>query len=195
MRDLNPADLPPAIRQPPGVLESLRHATRGQHQWLDAHLPLAHAGAGRAAYIQHLQMMQAWLQRVQPLLQQTGWGQACLGRVLRDLVQAGAAPHAPTTAAPAVPARDAAFAWGVAYVVEGSQLGGQVLYRRLKDALQPLTLDALRGLGAETGAHWKQFIQALHEAVHEPACIAAACEGACWAFSLLIQQQDKEPSR
>lgn len=188
-------DPTPAICQPPGVLESLRHATRDQHQWLDTHLPLAHPGAGRAAYIQHLQMMQSWLVRVQPLVRQTGWGQACLGRVLSDLAQAGASPHAPTTASPAAPARDAAFAWGVAYVVEGSQLGGQVLYRRLKDGLQPLTLDALRGLGADTGAHWKQFIQALHQAVQEPAAIAAACEGACWAFSLLIQQQDNEPSR
>lgn len=184
----------PASSQFVGVLESLRHATRHQHQWLDGHLPLAATGAGRAAYIQHLQMMQAWLVRVQPLLQQTGWGQACLGRVTCDLAQAGARPHGPVPAAPVLPSRDPAFAWGVSYVVEGSQLGGQVLYRRLKEALQPLTLEALRGLGADTGAHWKQFTLALHQAVHEPAAIAAACEGACWAFSLLIQQQDKEPS-
>lgn len=82
-----------------------------------------------------------------------------------------------------------ALAWGVRYVIEGSRLGGQVLYRRLAPALAPHPLDYLLGAGARTGARWRSFLAELQAALDTPARVAAACQGAVLAFECLLQQR------
>lgn len=79
----------------------------------------------------------------------------------------------------------AAYRWGVCYVVEGSQLGGAVLYKRLAARLAPHPLAYLRGNGSP-GPHWQQFMAALRAHVTGAAHIAQACQGACDAFDRLI---------
>ena len=79
----------------------------------------------------------------------------------------------------------AAYRWGVCYVVEGSQLGGAVLYKRLASRLVPHPLDYLRGNGSP-GPRWQQFLAALRANVVEPAQIEDACAGARDAFDRLI---------
>lgn len=79
----------------------------------------------------------------------------------------------------------AAYLWGVCYVVEGSQLGGAVLYKRLAARLAPHPLDYLRGNGSP-GPRWQQFLAALRANVVEPAQIEDACAGARDAFDRLI---------
>jgi len=71
----------------------------------------------------------------------------------------------------------------VAYVVEGSQLGGRFLAKRLEDAKPPLPLSYLRGYGDDTGALWKGFLLHLDSAAsgHE----AQALQGARDAFDSL----------
>lgn len=60
----------------------------------------------------------------------------------------------------------AAYRWGVAYVVEGSQLGGAVLYKRLAQQLAPHPLRYLRGAGeAGPGPRWRAFMEALRAGV------------------------------
>ena len=57
-----------------------------------------------------------------------------------------------------------ASAWGVLYVLEGSTLGGQILSRRLRDALGLETSSGARFLnpyGERTGSMWKGFAGAL----------------------------------
>jgi len=79
----------------------------------------------------------------------------------------------------------AAYRWGVCYVVEGSQLGGAVLYKRLASRLAPHPLDYLRGSGSP-GPRWQQFLAALRANVVQPAQIEDACAGARDAFDRLI---------
>lgn len=79
----------------------------------------------------------------------------------------------------------AAYRWGVCYVVEGSQLGGAVLYKRLAERLAPHPLAYLRGNGSP-GPRWQQFMAALRAHVTSPAQVAEACQGACDAFDRLI---------
>ena len=79
----------------------------------------------------------------------------------------------------------AAYRWGVCYVVEGSQLGGAVLCKRLASRLAPHPLDYLRGNGSP-GPRWQQFLAALRANVVEPAQIEDACAGARDAFDQLI---------
>jgi heme oxygenase len=178
-------------------LQALRHATQPLHQRLDAALPLGRQGAGTADYLQHLQVLRGWLAALDPLLRQTGWGAGYLDAAAAELALpsppsvlsplAALAAHEAATAIAIAPA-DAGvdFAWGAAYVVEGSQLGGQVLARRLREAGVEHPLAYLQGRGERTGAHWRNFVAALRAALAQPAATAAACRGACWAFDDLL---------
>ncbi|SDP34857.1 Heme oxygenase [Ralstonia sp. 25mfcol4.1] len=80
---------------------------------------------------------------------------------------------------------DAAYRWGLCYVIEGSQLGGAVLYRQLSGHFAPHPL-AYLGAGKTPGPRWQQFLHALRASVREPADIALACAGARRAFNDLL---------
>lgn len=81
-----------------------------------------------------------------------------------------------------------AVCWGLAYVVEGSQLGGQFLYRRLAPRLAPHPLRYLQGTGADTHLRWKAFTRLLNANVQSSFDIQAACAGARAGFDGLQQQ-------
>jgi heme oxygenase len=74
-------------------------------------------------------------------------------------------------------------------VVEGAQLGGAVLYKRLAGRLAPHPLAYLRGAPDGPGPRWKIFIAALRAALADPAAIEQACGGAADAFDRLIALQ------
>jgi heme oxygenase len=76
--------------------------------------------------------------------------------------------------------------WGVCYVVEGSQLGGAVLYQRLHARLAPHPLRYLKGDAAGPGPRWRTFMLALRQQVCTPAEIAETCAGACAAFDRIL---------
>ena len=172
-------------------VQALRAATAQQHTLLDSQLPLAREGAGLAEYLQHLRVLHDWLLQIAPVLRQTNGADGYLDAVARDLAESGVDPFAGAGAAGAYAGRiaapvDAGYAMGVAYVVEGSQLGGRVLLRRLRDAGVPHSLRYLEGRGAATGSHWTEFLAALRAALATPQAIASACEGARWAFDILL---------
>ncbi len=176
-------------------VQALRSATQAQHTLLDSSLPLARPDAGLADYLQHLAVLQGWMAELAPLLARTPWGGGYLQALRDDLDEAGdAGTSALASVADAAgdPAADVpgdgslAYALGVAYVVEGSQLGGQVLLRRLRQAGLAHGLRYLEGRGAATGAHWGAFLKALRASLTEPADVAAACAGAHWAFDTLL---------
>ena len=100
-----------------------------------------------------------------------------------------ALPAAEPSSAHPSRANSDAFGWGIAYVIEGSQLGGQVLYRRLVDAMAPHPLAYLQGAGRGTGARWTAFLADLRANVDTQAQIDAACDGASEAFDLLLRCQ------
>jgi heme oxygenase len=179
-------------------LAELRHATALQHTVLDAGLPLAQAGATLQDYRGHLLMLRAWLQPIE------GWlagfddgpqGPQAPPPVARSLAidadlavgeWAQGAVEADQTC-PAWPAEaSAAYRWGVCYVVEGSQLGGVVLYRRLAAQLAPHPLDYLKGSAEGPGPRWRAFSEALRTQVRGSEQIADACAGACEAFDRIL---------
>jgi heme oxygenase len=88
-----------------------------------------------------------------------------------------------------------AYRWGVHYVIEGSQLGGAVLYERLHARLAPHRLRYLQGDAAGPGPRWRNFMQALRAGVRTPAEIADACAGACAAFDCILALHTGAPSR
>jgi len=181
------------------VLTALRQGTNDRHERLDSGLPLSKPDATLADYAYHLQLLRAWVAPMETWLAgfhdgpqgAAGLPQAPhLGLIETDLadpaLDAVAAPgFAPLAAWPS--AASPAYRWGVAYVVEGSQLGGAVLYKRLAEQLAPHPLRYLRGAGeAGPGPRWRAFMQALRAEVRTEAEIAEACAGACDAFDRIL---------
>ena len=187
-------------------LPLLRSATAAKHAQLDAHLAIARAGASLADYGAHVQALAAWLQALQPHVQTLAatapqfdfTPSQRLAALQADLLDVAkwasplawpcpsvAARHLAAQALAAHAGQAPAVCWGMAYVVEGSQLGGQVLHRRLAGPLAPHPLRYLQGDGERTGARWKEFLALLRSHVGSPAQIAAACSGATAAFTAM----------
>lgn len=168
-------------------VQALRSATQALHAQLDSQLPLAQPADATESlhrYHVHLRVLHGWLSDLTPLLQRAGWGLGLLEPLRADLADAGLTGDPAGQARP--PVETEAAAWGLAYVVEGSQLGGRVLHQRLRSAGVAAPLRYLEGRGAATAAHWKDFLQALRATLVQPADRAAASAAACWAFEDLL---------
>ncbi len=61
-----------------------------------------------------------------------------------------------------------------------------MLHQRLRRAGVAAPLRYLDGRGADTGAHWHRFLQALRAALARPADVAEASGAARWAFEDLL---------
>lgn len=175
-------------------LAALRAATDSRHQQLDSGLPIGAPDASLDDYARHLRMLRAWLAPLQPWLAGFQDGPhfdqaarlALMDADLADLAEPDedGLPAAPP---PAWPRKASpAWRWGVCYVIEGSQLGGAVLYGRLAAQLAPHPLRYLKGDAAGPGPRWRAFMQGLREHVRTPAEIQQACAGACAAFDAIL---------
>ena len=191
-------------------LAALRSATASRHEELDSGLPIGAVDASLADYAAHLAMLRAWLAPLQEWLAGFDDGPrfdqaARLALLERDLGERDmpAALQPPRSAANAADAAGAdwpldaspAWRWGVCYVIEGSQLGGAVLYQRLHARLAPHPLRYLKGDDAGPGPRWRAFMLALREHVRSPAEIAEACDGACAAFDGILALREQAPLR
>jgi heme oxygenase len=190
------------------VLTALRRATAERHAELDARTPLAAAQPDLRAYRDHLRLLEAWLAPMQDWLALSDDGLAprdYLRLIRADLAHAAladlpghdaAGPFNPSSSSSSSSPSElgGAYRWGVRYVIEGSQLGGAVLYKRLAQRLAPHPLGYLRGAGSP-GPRWNQFIAALRAEVTTPAQIEAACRGARQAFDSLIELNRIESNR
>jgi heme oxygenase len=175
-------------------LAALRAATAGRHEALDASLPIGTLDASLCDYIAHLALLRTWLTPLQAWLCGFADGPrfdhaSRLALIEADFAEAGISASegvaAPASAWPA--AASPAYRWGVHYVIEGSQLGGAVLYERLRARLAPHRLHYLKGDAAGPGPRWRAFTQALRGSVRTPAEIADACAGACAAFDRILE--------
>jgi heme oxygenase len=176
---------------------ALRSATASRHQELDSGLPIGAPDASLHDYAAHLAMLRAWLAPLQawlmgftdgPRFDQAGR----LALIERDLAEPGM-PVAPLPASALLGGEpdwpvgaSPAWRWGVCYVIEGSQLGGAVLYQRLHERLAPHPLRYLKGDAAGPGPRWRAFMQALREHVRSPQEILDASAGACAAFDRIL---------
>lgn len=178
------------------VLAALRTATASRHERLDSGLPLSAPHPTLDDYAAHLCMLRDWLAPLDAWLAGFADGPqgdtalpptARLALIQADLAEPGMPEVRPLRPAPAWPQdAGAAWRWGVAYVIEGSQLGGAVLYARLAAPLAPHPLRYLRGDEGGPGPRWRAFMLALRARVTSPEEIAEACAGACAAFDAIL---------
>jgi len=177
------------------ALAALRAATSERHERLDSGLPLSGPAPDLQDYAQHLTLVRDWLAPLQAWLDGFDDGPQKVLPALERLASIDAdlnEPGMPPLAAPSIPDAwphdaSAAYRWGVAYVIEGSQLGGKVLYGKLAGRLAPHPLRYLRGANDGPGPRWRAFMLALKEHVSSPDEIADACAGACAAFDSILK--------
>lgn len=171
------------------ALAALRAATRALHADLDSRSPLTSAPT-HADYLDHAARVLGWMRPLELALWPL-WPDAEDARLRRGKSQwleadllAGSQTSADGPDCPAAPvANGLAEAFGIAYVAEGATLGGRVLYKRLKDSLEPLPLHWLQGYGEHTGERWGAFQRLLAEHVTTPDDIARAQDAALRAFT------------
>lgn len=175
------------------VHQVLREGTRDRHETLDQGLALAESHVDRDDYLTYLRALLGWLEPLEQRLWQLDWPEALRASeragksawLYEDLKMAGdATPVLHCAHPPAVAAPDA-YALGVAYVVEGSQLGGRFLAKRLQEVAPDLPQRYLHGYGERLGPLWKAFLLHLDSEAgalgHEP----QALQGARDAFDSL----------
>lgn len=190
----------------PDPRDALRQATAPLHHAVDAGMPLSCPAPSLSDYHAHLCLLRDWVRALRAGPVQPGRLDAESAALARDIelcetqgvparAQAADAPAQAAQLPTAAQTEASAFAWGVAYVIEGSRLGGQVMHRRLADALAPHPLHYLQGAGAQTGANWRRFLDALRAALHTPERVQAACQGAVWAFETLLQLRGAQAAR
>ena len=178
------------------MLGALRAATAGRHELLDSDLAIGRPDATIADYRNHLLMLHAWLAPLEAWLAGYGdgpqdvsllTGKPRLAMIAADLEADVGATVSAVSDTPAWPQdASAAYRWGVCYVIEGSQLGGAVLYQRLKEQLAPHRLAYLQGEAAGPGPRWRLFMQAIKAQVTTHDQIGQACKGACDAFDRIL---------
>jgi heme oxygenase len=188
------------------ILSALRRATGAQHTLVDRAMPLAVPHAGLDAYREHLLLLKHWLEPVEawlslyddgpqdPALIPPAWRTPLVVQDLADPALSAVVPRpapaaaaAASTAVVALPLQgDAAWRWGACYVIEGSQLGGAVLYKRLRAQLSPHPLRYLGADGSGPGPRWQTFVAALRAAVRSRHDIERACAGAVCLFERLL---------
>ena len=180
------------------VLSALRISTKTRHDVLDTSMPLAKPEAEWLDYIDHLQILLAWLIPLELWL--ANYSDGPQGKkapasiqystlIMLDLDEASvglagkSAEHLVKASWPTQ--ESAAYRWGISYVIEGSQLGGEFLYKRLSSRLAPRKLGYLQN--KQTG-RWPAFLQAMADEVITSTEIDSACAGAVDAFDALLSQ-------
>jgi len=188
---------PTETAREPDALAALRSATHSRHEELDSGLPIGAPDASLSDYAAHLSMLRAWLAPLQAWLRTFDDGPQCdaqfdqagrLALIEQDLAEQGMPPASSGAAGVTGWPLDAspAWRWGVCYVIEGSQLGGAVLYQRLHERLAPHPLRYLKGADTGPGPRWRAFMQALRAQVRSPQEILEASAGACAAFDSIL---------
>lgn len=187
----------PSAKSP--ALQALRTATQPLHEFLDSRLAVGRGDAALVDYMAHLSTLHPWLVDLRGAL--IAAGDPALDGVVRridrslkaiilDLDDTGCTPsgEAPRAAPPfGNDAVTPGFAWGLAYVFEGSQLGGAVMHKRLHERLAPHPLRYFQPVEGETVASgWQAFMTALGAHVSEGSATEAAQRGAVAGFEALI---------
>lgn len=177
------------------ALEAIRASTAEVHRELEQRLEIARDDAGEGAYRRYLSAVLGWLEPLERQLWTASWPTPALpiGRsgkadwIASDLRARGlsALEIAQIPRQSSLPPLDTlAQRFGVAYVVEGAQLGGQHLLRTLGPRLSPLPVRWLEGYGRDSAHKWRSFLGELAAHLHDRADAQLAAQSARITFEL-----------
>lgn len=180
------------------VMSVLRAATKDAHDSLEQGLRIASPDATQTDYFNYLQDLWGWLAPFEHTLWQSPWPLEVradtradkLAWIAADLQALGLQPWdiAELPRCPNPPQlQTLAQRFGVAYVVEGAQLGTKVLAKRLGPQFAPWQPRWLTGYGADNGRYWRQFMQAAEHHLRAPFLHQQAAQAAATTFATLDQ--------
>lgn len=181
---------------PTSAMSALRAATKTAHDSLEQGLRIASPHASQTDYLDYLQDLRGWLAPFEAALWQAHWPAGMqpdrragkLAWIDEDLEVLGLRPgeiaHLPSCPG-RLPVASLAERFGVAYVVEGAQLGTKVLAKRLAPHFASWQPRWLIGYGAENGHYWRQFMQAAEQHLDTPLARTQAAQAAIAAFTQL----------
>lgn len=164
------------------VMDRLKEDTAAEHQAIEGVVPLLRDDLDDAAYVAHLQRMLGFLLPVEDALVARLPSYSARRRapaLVRDLVALGGA--ADVALFDGVLFDDDDGAWGCAYVLEGSRLGGALIARKLAPKF-PHALAWLGGDADGPGPLWKKFKEDAEAAVVD---VDRAVAGAKATFNAL----------
>lgn len=174
----------------------IRAATGDVHRALEHNLEIARSDADDGAYVRYLQALFGWLEPLEAPLWSHGWPEQIgasersgkTAWLLADLAArgfSGALVEALPRQRVLPPLGSLADRFGVAYVIEGAQLGGQALLRRLGPLLSPRPVRWLEGYGLLGAERWRSFLRALDANVSDARDVQAAAQSARATFELV----------
>lgn len=178
------------------VMLRMREATHAIHEKFDTQLHISHSDAGKQEYLDFICLMWGWLVPFENLLWNQEWpaeiDPASRNGKVRWLEQDilacsdGEILHPRRSAH--VPKMDTlARRFGTAYVIEGAQMGGQVLLKTLGKRMLPGQFRWLEGYGDEVGAKWTRFRKSAEQHLVSEEDIAEAAQAARETFESLEQ--------
>lgn len=191
-----------------GILPCLKQATRDCHQRLEQRLPLFEPEFGRHDYRRLLQCFLGFYRPLESMVggimalsdhlpdvadrRKSAWLETdlkSLGLSRGDVLNLAGCPELPQV-------DDLPSAFGCLYVVEGATLGGQLICRHLKRALN-IEADSggrfFSSYGPETPAMWRRFGLCIDLAVQGEPSTSAAIQAARETFLCLeawMEQSD-----
>jgi heme oxygenase len=203
---LPPVDLPTNPPQTLSPLEVIRQRTRPLHARLDASIDLSGALTSRESYSRlllrylsvYIPFEQAVATHSKETLNLINWPRRSKIPLLqRDLRALGSVEDPPPS--PSLPSLDNQDALlGALYVVEGSALGGQIIYRQIEQKLHLTPASGAAfffGDGDQTGSLWKQFTAFLDHHITRPKRAADAAAAMFHAFEqALASPKEEQPA-
>ena len=183
------------------ALVGLRKATAIRHKRLDKCMPLSKVNPTLGDYYHHLTLLRIWLQPIEKWQESFFDGPQGLeapvkiNRTKLIDIDLKNIPHyydqnlSFSYSSNWSLETKVAYRWGVSYVVEGAQLGGMMLYKRLTTLLSGQSCFYLQGEQGGPGPRWKHFLQIMGENLQTEVEIEDACRGACDAFDELLSLQ------
>lgn len=176
-------------------MQAMRLASADIHHSLDKSLAITRADAGQAEYMAFVCAMLGWLAPFEQLLWSKEWP-AEMEPAARDgkrkwlecdiLAGEGQEKLSGVPRSQVIPKMDTlAECFGVAYVLEGAQMGSQVLRKTLGATLHPLPAGWLTGYDDTVAAKWNVFRNSADRHLTTDHAISAASASALATFKSL----------
>lgn len=184
------------------ALQTLKERTSDLHLEAERHVRILDPDATDATYARYLTKMFGFHAPLElafarhAVLEATGFSaaqRAKRGWIAHDLAALGVDGSPPLCADLPI-LGNARRAVGIAYVIEGSTLGGRYILAKMKSRFGHLMGRATRfleGYRGETGTRWKQFGAIAERALYDDVAITTAVDGARDAFQRLIAWLDE----
>ena len=177
------------------VLRELKHGTADLHEEAERYVRILDGDANVEDYVRYLRAMYGFHAPIEAALlahaplaaaQFDAPGRCRKAAWMRADLDALGHREEPLLCTEVPQPTSLARALGIAYVLEGSTLGGRFILSRLPPAIAALPARYLEGYGKDTGARWRAFADIATREIGSPLDEASAVHAARETFSLLI---------